>query len=130
MKKVNDVTNLDEMIGSAVIQTNNIFHPDVEQLEKFQERFATIVVDEILDGLSYGDSLEERLYGFTSAFDVPTNNMKRALIETGISSTGQIPKGHFFLSTFLPVTGELLLDAQIIKEELAMDVASKSKHRK
>lgn len=130
MGKVKDITTLHDLIDNAVVQTANVFSLEVEQLESFHDTFATIVVEEILAGFSYGRSGDERLYGFTSASSIPTSNMKQALMETGISTTGTLPEGYCFLSTFLPITGELLLDAQLMKEELAFEAANKASKKK
>lgn len=129
-KSIDNVSTLEELIGSAVIQVTTVFQLDEEQVEKFRDSFTTIAAAEILAGYSYSSSLEDKFYGFTSGGDLPTHNMKEALIEAGISTTGMLPKGYCFLSTFLPITGELLLDAQIMKEEMAVVATKKAIKRK
>lgn len=130
MREEKKITTLSDLIDNAVIQTANIFSPEEAQLESFHDVFACIVVDEVLSGYSYGRTSEDRLYGFTSASNIPTSNMKQALIETGISTTGTLPEGYCFLSTFLPITGDLMLDAQILKEELAFEATNKVRKKK
>lgn len=117
--KYDNITSLADLITEARRCVSVIFNPSEEQLEKFQHSFSEIAADEILTGVVYGEVKGKDAYGFHSAGNAITSNMGNALIASGISANGTIPEDRVFGVTLLPIDGNLLLDAQILKEEMA-----------
>lgn len=121
MKNKSECTNLETLIEEATIQVVQVFEPDIEAVAKFQAAFTKVVIDDALNGLANSKTDDGLFYGFTSAGNVATNNITSALIESGISPTGNLPEGRCFLFTAVPVNDTLKLQAMILKGKVAMN---------
>lgn len=87
MEYLSSKDKVDHLIDTAVIQTSLIFGATREQLEVFRKYFEDIVLSEII--LNGSDAVVE----FGSKEDMVTDNLKVALIASGISADGSLPDG-------------------------------------
>ena len=115
MKQDNQLS-LNEFIEEAVTQVQKVFAPNDEQLDTFRTSFSQIVVDDILDekyNAAYGDLVA---YCFTSASDVVTNNIARALSSAELPTT--LPERKCLLGTIVIIDSDIKDQAMQLKAQL------------
>lgn len=81
----------EEYIKEALKETLTIYGPDAYgHIEEFREFFEDATILSAMRG--------ETKQVFSSAGDTPTNNIRQALIGSGINKKGQLPMGRSFLT--------------------------------
>lgn len=114
-----EVSSLNTIISEGIWQIVEIFEPDTEKVQEFEEVFCTLVVDEVLNGVYYGiNNLGDRLYGFDSAGESVTYNMKKALQLTGIDRRGELPIGNTLVSVFVTVSDSIIEEAKALQSDM------------
>lgn len=115
MKQDNQLS-LNEFIEEAVTQVQKVFAPNDEQIDTFRTSFSQIVVDDILSekyNAACGDLVA---YGFTSASDVVTNNIARALSSAELPTT--LPERKCLLGTIVIIDSDIKDQAMQLKAQL------------
>lgn len=90
MEYLSSENKVDNLIDSAVAQTSLIFGATEEQLKVFRRYFEDFVLSEII--LNGNCSVVE----FGSNENIVTDNLKAALIASGISKDGVLPDGRCY----------------------------------
>lgn len=91
MNKLSEQKIIEQFINSAVRQTYSIFNPSYLQMLEFKDYFEDMILFEII-------SCKSILISFGSKGNEITDNLKIALIASGISKDGSIPNGSEYSS--------------------------------
>ena len=114
MSKERNLT-LNEYVEEAVRQVGNIYSPSKEQLENFRDSFCAITIDSVLNHKTNATTGGLEYIAFTSASDSVTWNISQALHEAQMPT--RLSEGRCLLSTLLPLTDDVLIEARTMKEE-------------
>lgn len=114
MSKERNLT-LNEYVEEAVRQVGNIYSPSKEQLENFRDSFCAITINNLLNYKTNATTGGLECIAFTSASDSVTWNISQALHEAQMPT--RLLEGRCLLSTLLPLTDDVLIEARAMKEE-------------
>lgn len=116
--------SLDSFIKQGEVDVYNIFSPTVKQMRDFKFFWRGVVLHEISQGETSAHSSKHALYTYTSGGNVPTYNMKNALVNSGISSDGLLPENCCFFTETIVMTPELQAKAKELYAEFIGEAPS------
>ena len=108
--------NLVEFIDSAVEQVTEVFDLDKGDSQRFCDAFSEIAITNILSNFTNASDGNQKCYAFTSASNVMTPNIMRALSNANLPTL--LPEGRCLLTKMIPVDDKTKSEAFALKERL------------
>ena len=107
---------LGEFIESAVEQVTEVFQLNEKDSQKFRDAFAKIAIIDILSGFTNASDGNQKCYAFTSASNVMTPNIRKALSAANLPIV--LPEGRCLLTKMIPADVITRLEAVDLKKKL------------